>query len=305
MRIIHDLHRVNQQRETVLTIGAFDGLHLGHQELLRRLIRRAQATDRRSAVLTFDPLPRAVLDSTGNAICLISAEDKIRLLEEWGLELLVVLPFTAELANTSAREFVQTLCQHLHVTELWVGWDFALGRGRSGDVRTLRKLGEAMGFLVQVVEPVRDGQAVVSSTAIRNLISQGCVREAAEMLGRCHEVEGLVVPGDGRGRDLGFPTANLQVQQHCAIPGAGVYAVYVAIGDERYSAVANIGFRPTFGAGERTLEVHVLDFRGNLYGDQIRVQFVQRLRAERRFPNAQGLCAQIKRDIASAREILR
>lgn len=304
MRIIRDLHQANVGRETVLTIGAFDGLHVGHQELLRRLMRRARQTERLSAVLTFDPLPRTVLGPANNTICLTTVEDKIRLLQQWGLDLLIILPFTRELANTSSRDFVQMLCEHLRMSELWVGWDFALGRGRSGNVSTLRNLGRAMGFQLHVIEPVNDGEVVISSTEIRNLITNGRVREAAEMLGRYHQLTGVVVAGEGRGKDLGFPTANLRVPDHCALPGMGTYAVYASFRGERHPAVVNIGCRPTFGAGECTVEVHLLDFDADLYGQQIHIQFVERLRAERRFPSPDALRAQIERDVATAREIL-
>ncbi len=304
MRIIRDLHRANVGRETVLTIGAFDGLHLGHQELVRKLIARARQTDLISAVLTFDPLPRAVLDPEGNTTCLTSLEDKIRLFEEWGLDLLVILPFTRELADTSAQEFATKLRENLQMVELWVGWNFALGRGRAGNVSALKRIGKVMGFEVHVIGPVSDGQVLISSTEIRNLIAAGRAREAAEMLGRYHQLSGLVVTGDGRGKELGFPTANLDVREQCAIPAVGVYAAYASIGGGRYSAVVNIGFRPTFGAGERTVEAHLLDFRRDLYGQEMCVEFVERLRAERRFPHAAALSAQIEKDITRAREIL-
>jgi len=304
MKIIHDLQEANVTRDTVLTVGAFDGLHLGHQDLLRRLIRRARQTERLSGAVTFDPLPRTVLDPSNNAICLTTSEEKIELLQQWGLDLLVILPFTAELARTSARDFLQLLCEHLRMTELWVGWDFALGRGRKGDVHTLKKLGASMGFHVHVITPVRDGEVVISSTQIRHLLSQGRVDEAAEMLGRYHQLKARVVQGIARGRELGFPTANLQVPAHCLVPANGVYAVYAIVQDKRYPAVANIGTRPTFGGGERNIEVHLLDFSADLYGEEISVQFVQRLRDERHFPSAKALRAQIEQDIARAREIL-
>jgi riboflavin kinase/FMN adenylyltransferase len=304
MRIIRDLHQAKLGRETVLTIGAFDGLHLGHQQLLRQLIRRARETERISAVLTFDPLPRTVLDPASNAICLTTTDDKIEVLEQWGLDVLVILPFTRELALTSARSFVQMLCDHLHMSELWVGWNFALGRGRTGNVSALTRLGRDMGFQLQVIEPVRDGEVVISSTQIRNLIAAGRVREVAEMLGRYQQLRGFVVPGKGRGKQLGFPTANLQVAEHCAVPASGVYAAYATIRSKRYPAAVNIGFRPTFGAGERNVEVHLLDFDGDLYGEEMGVQFVERLRTERRFPDADALRVQIEKDVTRAREIL-
>jgi len=304
MRIIRDLHQAQSEHETVLTIGAFDGLHLGHQDLLQQLIHRTQQTDRVSGVVTFDPLPRTILHPASNTICLTTTEDKIELLTQWGLDLLVILPFTPELARTSARDFVQMLCEYLHMTELWIGWDFSLGRGRAGNASALTKLGKAMGFHVHVIDPVRDGPVVISSTQIRHLITAGRVREAAEMLGRYHQLRAVVISGEGRGKRLGFPTANLQLSEHCAVPASGVYAAYVAYREQRFPAVANIGCRPTFGEEEHGVEAHLLDLDGNLYGEHIGLQFVERLREERRFPNAEALCAQIEKDIAQAREIL-
>lgn len=304
MQIIHDLTQANLERETVLTIGTFDGLHLGHQDLLKRLVRRARLTSRLSAVLTFDRAPREVLTPESNRACLTTLEDKRTLLQQWGVEVLVILPFTAELARTSARDFVQGLVQYLRMSELWVGWDFALGRGREGDVPMLKKLGQDLRYEVHVLAPVQEGEVVISSTHIRNLLSVGRVREAAEMLGRYHQLKGRVVPGVGRGRQLGFPTANLELESPCIMPLNGVYAAYVYVGSARYAAAINIGFRPTFGAAGRTLEAHLLDFEGDLYGQKMVVQFVERLRDERRFPDANALRAQIARDIARARDIL-
>jgi len=303
-KIIRDLHQAHIERDTVLTIGAFDGLHLGHQQLLRSLMHKARETDRISGVVTFDPPPRSVLYPDGNAVFLTTLEDKIQLLTEWGVGMVIVLPFGLELARTSARDFAQMLCQSLRMTELWIGWDFALGRARKGDARTLRRLGELMGFHVHVMEPVSDGSTIISSTQIRQLIAAGRVQDAAQMLGRYHQVPAVVIAGKGRGRLLRFPTANLQISEHCAVPEGGVYAVYVLHEDIRHPAVANIGFRPTFGEDERGVEVHVLDFDGDLYNQQIRLQFVEHLRAERRFSSAKALVAQITRDIARARAVL-
>jgi len=304
MRVIRSLDQLKLERPTVVTIGAFDGLHLGHRELLEQLVRRACRTASLSAVLTFDPLPREVLAPEQNTTCLITTEDKVQLLEAWGIDIAVVLPFTTQLAGTSARDFVHMLCQHLHMIELWVGWDFALGRGRAGNVAALQKLGRAMGFEVKVLEPVQDGDVVISSTEIRRLIGAGRVQEAAEMLGRYHAVRGQVIQGDGRGRRLGYPTANVELRSHCAVPAHGVYAVSASVGGRKLPGVANIGVRPTFGLSEPTIEVHILDFQGSIYGEEILVEFVERLRSERRFADEEALCTQIKEDVARAREIL-
>jgi riboflavin kinase/FMN adenylyltransferase len=304
MRVIRDLSQASVERETVLTIGAFDGLHLGHQSLLRRLMRSAQEANRLSGVVTFDPPPRMVLAPDSNLICLTTTEDKIELLQAWGLDLLVIVPFTLEVARTSARDFVWPLRDRLRMAELWVGWNFALGRGREGDAPALTKLGQEMGFVVRVVKPVREGGAAISSTQIRNLLGAGRVREVAEMLGRYYQIGGRVVPGVGQERHVGYPTANLNVPQVCTLLGSGIYAAYAIAQDKRYPAVANIGTRPTFGEGSPTVEVHLLDFAGELQGEWVRVQFVERLRDERRFGSAKALRAQVAKDIIKAREIL-
>jgi len=304
MRIIRDLNAVSLERETVLTVGAFDGLHLGHQSLLKRLMSSARESGRLSGVVTFDPPPRRVLSPDSNIICLTTLEDKIELLDSWGLDLLVIITFTLELAGTSARDFVRPLRDQLRMAELWVGWNFALGRGREGDAPALKKLGQEMGFAVNVIEPVGEGNTAISSTQIRGLLGAGRVREAAEMLGRYYHLNGIVVPGVGRERHVGYHTANLNVRQSCSLLSSGVYAAYAIVRGRRYLGVVNLGTRPTFGEGPPTLEVHLLDFEGQLEGETVRVQFVERLRNERQFANVKALRAQIKKDIARARDIL-
>lgn len=304
MKIIRDLKRAEREREAVVTIGAFDGLHRGHQQLLRLMMGQARESGRISTVVTFDPLPRVVLQPDPNTVCLTTAEDKIELLAEWGLDRLVIVPFTPELAQTPAETFVQMLFQQLCMAELWIGWDFGLGRGRGGDVRTLEQLGETMGFGVHVVEPVDDGSTVISSTAIRKSVLAGRVRKAARMLGRPYQVRATVVAGLGRGKQLGYPTANLLVSERCALPGGGVFAAYVIRGDRRHCSVLNIGCRPTFDEGEQAIEAHLLDFHGSLFGEQLRVQFVERLRSERRFSSPDALVAQIGCDVIKARALL-
>lgn len=304
MQVIRDLSQASVERETILTIGAFDGLHLGHQGLLKQLMRSAQEANRLSGVVTFDPLPRTVLTPDSSFICLTTIEDKIELLQTWGLDLLVIVPFSWEVARTSARDFVRPLRDRLRMVELWVGWNFALGRGREGDAAALTKLGQELGFEVRVIAPVSEGGAAISSTQIRSLLGTGRVREAAEMLGRYYQFSGIVGPGVGQKRQVGFPTANLRVENICTLLASGIYATYVTVQDKRYLAVANIGVRPTFQDGKPTIEVHLLDFDGGLVGERIRVQFVERLRDERRFASVKALRTQIKKDIAKARDIL-
>ncbi len=304
MRVIRDLSQASVERETVLTIGAFDGLHLGHQSLLRGLMRSAQEAKRLSGVVTFDPLPREVLTSSCGLLCLTSIEDKIELLQSWGLDLLVIVGFTPEVARTSARDFVWPLRDRLRMAELWVGWNFALGRGREGDVPALQKLGQEMGFDVHVIEPVSDGGAVISSTQIRALLSAGRVREAAEMLGRYYQFRGVVVPGAEPERQAGFTTAHLRVEKVCSLLASGVYATYVIAQDRRHPAVAEISAPPAHQEDKPIIKVHLPDFDSELVGEQIKVQFVERLRDERRFTSDKASRAQTRKDMVRAGEIL-
>jgi len=302
MRTIHGLHKVIIERETVLTIGAFDGLHLGHQELLRRLGRRARQTERLSAVVTFDPLPRAVLHPADDVLCLTTAEEKIELLQQWGLDVLVILPFTMELARTSAEDFLGTLYTHLKMRELWVGWDFALGRGRQGTVPNLKKLGSAMGFAMHVVAPVRDGDVLISSTHIRKLLDTGHVRKAAEMLGRYYSLRARVVDEPVQRQEEGLTSVGLRMAQRCVVPSQGAYAAYATIGDRRCPAMAIIHPRSNPEDPDREGELYLLDCQAGIPSEGIMVRFVKRLRDERRSAGAPR--AHLQRDAARAREIL-
>ena len=312
MLVIRDLSQARLEQDSVLTIGAFDGLHLGHQELVRRLIRSARESSRLSGVVTFDPLPRTVLAPDNSFICLTTSEDKIELLGDWGVDVLIIIPFTMEVANTTARDFILRLRERARMTELWVGWNFALGRGREGNVENLRRLGQELGYRLQVIEPVSDGAVPVSSTQIRHLLASGRVREAAEMLGRYYQLRGIVptaAPGEGK---AGLPTARLTMVEICTLPASGVYAVYAATDAGVFRAVANIAPRPESAVpgqpcGEcpaPTVAVHLLDFAGDLQGQRVRLQFVERLRDERHFASVDELSKQIRRDIARAKELL-
>jgi len=221
-----------------------------------------------------------------------------------GVDVLVLLPFTPELAATSAADFVQELCEELRMRELWVGQDFALGRNREGDVPYLQALAAELGYILRVVAPLCEGGQPISSTRIRRLLAKGRMREAAALLGRPYRLTGRVVGGARRGRSLGFRTANLSIPPQRALPADGVYAVWVQRGAERYQGVANIGIRPSFDGGERLLEVHLLDFQGDLYGQVLGVEFIQRLREEIRFSSPDALIEQIRKDVQRARELL-
>ncbi len=298
------LEQVPLQR-AVVTIGGFDGVHLGHQALLAAVRRAAQQHRARPVVVTFDPLPRAVLRGRAHNFYLTLAAEKVALLAEHGAQGVLLLPFTRELAAQPGRAFVAALHRRLQFPCLCVGYNFALGRNREGDVPALRAWGREMGYSVQVVGPVTvPGVGIVSSSRIREALYQGRVERAARLLGRPYRLSGPVVPGDARGRGLGFPTANVEPDARKVRPANGVYAAWAWVAGQAHPAVVNIGHRPTFGAAPRPrVEAHLLDFHGDLYGQTLSLDFLQRLRAERAFPSVDALRAQIARDVQQAREV--
>jgi len=304
MLVEEELARAKPEREMALTIGVFDGVHLGHQFLIGKLKERAVEEGLLSGVVTFHRHPRLVLSPQSNITYLTSLKQRIRLLKGLGVELVLTLSFTPEMAQLGAREFVELLRRYLRVRRLVIGPDFALGRGREGGVPALKALGEELDFCVEEVPPrVYQGE-VVSSTAIRGALSRGDVIKVSELLGRRFTLEGQVSKGDERGKILGFPTANLIPDPEQALPDDGVYATRAFLSETVYQAVTNIGIRPTFGGGQRLVEVHLLDFEGELYGRELEIELVARLRGEARFANAEELKAQIMKDVTQARAIL-
>lgn len=290
---------------TVITIGNFDGVHLGHRAILTRVITRARELDAQAVAVTFEPHPLKFLRPEMHLPLLTTPEQKINLLAAAGLAAVVVLPFNREFAALPAREFVQRyFLERLRVREVVVGHDYCFGRGREGNIDLLKEMGQKHGFTVQVVWAVEADGAVVSSSLIRAMLRLGKVAEAARLLGRPYGVVGRVVQGKGRGAKLlGVPTANIRPENEL-LPATGIYAVRVQRGDETLLGAANIGTCPTFGNGEFSLEVHLLDFSGDLYDENLGVEFVARLREERRFPSIEALAAQIHADIKAARQVL-
>ncbi len=287
-----------------VALGNFDGVHLGHQELVRQLRERSAAERLPAVALTFDPHPLTVLAPARAPVPLTTLDERARLLRAAGLDGVVALPFTEELSQCPAEEFARRyLAEWLRARWVAVGDGFRFGRGRAGDAALLAREGEQLGFGVLVVPPVLEGGLPVSSTRVREALGSGAVEVAARLLGRPHRLRGHVVEGARRGRTLGFPTANL-VPPGVALPADGVYAGWVWLDADRRPAVVNVGRRPTFDHGELRLEAHVLDWAGDLYGRELELAFVARLRGEQRFEGPDALVAQIRRDLARARELL-
>lgn len=291
---------------TWLTIGTFDGVHLGHQEIARRLVAGAKADGATAVVLTFHPHPAVVLGKRKDPFYLTSTEERAILLGELGVEVVITHAFDKRVAATPAYDFVETLHRNLTIKRLLIGHDFALGRNRAGDLPALKRFGKELGYSVDVMPPVMLGETRVSSSQIRQALWEGDVGQAALLLGRPYQVSGEIVYGDGRGRSIGIPTANLKVWTERALPKAGVYVCRAGLNGKIWGAVTNVGVRPTFENQPTApqVEAHLLDFEGEIYGQELQLEFLSRLRDERRFPNVPALVEQIRRDIDLARQAL-
>lgn len=299
---IQDIHLQNSW----ITIGSFDGVHLGHQQIIHNLTAGAHQSGVPAVVLTFYPHPSVVLRGPRAGFYLTMPDEKAAILADLGVDVVVTYPFDRQVAATSPRDFIQTLHQHLQFQQLWVGYDFALGRNRVGDIPHLRTLGEEFGFTVQVMNAVQTEGETISSSRIRKLLETGEIATANQLLGRPFAITGKVIPGDGRGKTIGVPTANIETSPERAIPQAGVYACWAIWQGKTYPAVTNVGVRPTFETEPvpPRVEAHIMDFSHDLYGDQVTLEFIDRLRPERRFENIEALVAQIQQDIADGRRIL-
>jgi riboflavin kinase/FMN adenylyltransferase len=284
-----------------IAIGVFDGVHIGHQALIRQTADSARQQGGRALAATFDPLPIQALAPGAPPSALSDVDDRVRLLHEAGANDVVVFQFTREFAALEADEFVRRLAGAGEARQIFVGADFQFGHDRGGDVRTLAAAGSRYGFEVVVASPVTLDGAVVSSTRIRNALLAGDVEHAARLLSRGYGVRGTVVHGAKRGRALGFPTINLAVPPERLLPRDGIYAMTVRLREGEVAAAASLGVRPTFGGGDRTLEAYLLDWEGDVYGDTIDAAFVKRLRDELRFASAAELSEQIARDVEATR----
>lgn len=304
MKIIHGLTNLTGRfSNPVLTIGNFDGVHLGHQAILKKVVERAREISGTSIVFTFEPHPLKVLAPERAPKLLNTFSGKMNLLAAAGIDVVICEDFTRAFAEQNPDDFSRTILHDkIAVQEVYVGYDYAFGRGREGSIKSLKKIGRSYGFYVGMVEAVRVHGIVASSSAIRDFISSGKIEEAARLLGRYYAIEGEVVHGSHRGHELGFPTANLRTPNEL-LPAFGVYAVLVSVGGIRQQGVASIGVRPTFDSGPLSVEVYLFDFNDDLYGKQMEVFFVGFLREEKKFTGAQSLIYQMQRDVEDAKKL--
>ncbi len=292
-------------RNPVLTLGNFDGVHLGHQRIFQQVCRKAKETGGEALAYTFAPHPVQLLKPGKEPFLLLPLAERIRLIGEAGVDVTICAPFTPEFASLTAEEFVRDILhRQIGVRQVYVGQNTSFGRGRTGSVSLLKEFGKRYGFAVEAMEAVEVKGILVSSSRIRRLIRQGDIPGATEMLGRPPLLVGEVIHGFGRGsRKLGFPTANLKVEE-VLVPRPGIYAVWVVYGGQRFAGVSNLGWNPTFRDHRFSIEVHILNFDKEIYGERLRVEFVERQRDEVTFRGPEELIAQIKKDVEQAKRIL-
>ncbi len=306
MRHIRSLHTLSLQK-TWLTIGIFDGVHLGHQKILRALAMEAKQAQASSLVISFHPHPAAVLKKNVSFKYLSLPEEKAEILDKLGIDILFTYPFDKNLAARSAEAFMQTLQKRIDLKSLFIGYDFALGKNRQGDAAYLAEYGKRTGYTLRKFDPLLDRDRIISSSRIRDALAKGRVSDAHRLLGRPYTLRGFVTRGDGRGRKINVPTANLAVDAEKLIPAKGVYACIAEVGGKRFQAVTNIGIRPTFTPQQKDaqIEVHLLDFHDEIYQEELRLSFLAYLRAEKKFTSADDLLLQINADIDAAKKIFR
>ncbi len=302
MRTVADLSEMERGRPAVLTIGAFDGVHRGHQFLIRQTVDRARRLDYETVVISFDPRPEVLFRP--DSFQLTGGDAKTRIISALGVDSLVMIPFTREFSEVPAGQFLLAILEHVNLAEMWVGADFAFGHKRGGNVDMLIRSGQQSGFAVHVVprQPL-DGTAI-SSTVVRELIAEGDVARGASFLGYWHGWQGLVVHGDQRGRELGFPTANLQPPEYQIIPASGVYAGYVRFDGQRFPAAISVGYNVHFRGTALKVEAHILDWEGDIYDRVIGIEFVDRVRDEREFESLDALIQEMEQDCAEVRRLL-
>jgi riboflavin kinase/FMN adenylyltransferase len=299
-----ELAGFHEDRDSLITIGVFDGVHLGHKYLISQVIELARQQGLRSVVITFNKHPQEILAPESHPPFLTDSREKANLLKKEGVDSVIILSFTKKLAQMSAPEFLNILKTKLSMRGLVIGPDFALGRNNEGNISILCKLSKEMGFSLKVIPPAVKNGEVVSSTGIRKALAEGNMEKVQVLLGRHFSLHGKVIHGKGRGVGLGFPTANLDILPCQAVPSDGVYATLAHIGSRIYNSVTNVGMNPTFANTIRTIESFLFGLDGDLYGHEVRIEFVHKLRGEIKFKNTADLTAQVSKDIQQAKEIL-
>ncbi len=308
MQVFWDINNIIRNENSILTVGTFDGIHLGHQFILKELKIRAANRGAQTTLVTFKPHPQLVLKTPNKPglLILTTIEEKIEILQSLSINRLVVIEFTKEFSNTSSFNFVRKiLFEKIGFCEIVLGHDHAFGKNRTGDIDTVRSLGKELSFSVAELPAYNVNGAVVSSTLIRSMLKSGNVKESNNALGRNYLFSGEVVKGDDRGRSLNFPTANIKPDSRDKLrPGDGVYAGYVHLGNEKFKGMMNIGMKPTFNSSQRSMEVNIFDFNKNIYGEKLTIEFVDRIRDEIRFSNADELSKQLYKDKEKSLNIL-
>ncbi|MDR2861146.1 MAG: bifunctional riboflavin kinase/FAD synthetase [Syntrophobacterales bacterium] len=306
MKIFNSVEAITSDfHHAYITIGNFDGVHIGHRCIFKQVQSEARQAGAKAVVITFDPHPKMILHPERRPFYLIATvEEKMALLEEAGIDAVLLIPFSLDYAKITAQSFVHDiLWQRLHVRKIFIGHDYTFGHGKEGNQKFLEEYGQSLGFSTSVINAVKMSGTIISSTLIRHCILDGDVRQAMAFLGRPYNIKGIVAKGYGRGNNLGFPTANLEPEK-VLLPKEGVYAAWVILENRRFDAVLNIGCNPTFSNDHLTIEVHLLDFREELYGKSLQVYFVDRLRGEIKFTTPEALASQIGQDAALAKKLL-
>lgn len=306
MKVITTLDEANSiKRPITIVMGNFDGVHRGHQELIKQCILESKKNNWSSCVLTFDPHPTQVIVGSERIKYLTTREQKIEIIKKLDVDYLYMMPFNMKLAYTGPEEFViNSLVKVFILKKVFIGFNYYFGKKAAGTPQLLKEYGDKYGFQVSIFQPFTIGNDIVSSTIIRRKIAEGDIEYAAKLLGYWPIMDGKVVPGHKRGRKLGFPTANFSIPEYIQMPSYGVYAVYANINGQTYPAIANIGVKPTFGSNKEMIEVHIMGLKENIYDETIKISLISKIRDERRFNSAEELMKQISRDISEAENIL-
>ena len=305
MSLDQDLSHLCPDRESAITIGVFDGVHRGHRHLINRLVDEARRSNLLAGVVTFKNHPVTILRPGVRVQFLTDLSERVRLLEGLGVDFIATVVFDEVIARLSSHDFLEVVYKRLRMRKLVVGPDFAMGRDRDGTLETIPHIARSMGFEFTYVDLMTDPTGLVKSTTIRRQIAEGDVAGAARLLGRNFSIQGVIGRGQKRGRELGFPTANLEVAPEFVTPADGIYATWAHLESGTHMAATSIGSRPTFQDGQdRTIEAYLLDFAGDVYGQPLRLEFVQRLRGEEKYDNVEALLGQIERDVQQTCDVL-